>query len=390
MTSAPVRFDWEVAVQQDENLKNLDVFVQRTISKLPGQAAPVRADAGRGGSRYQPAPAPTVVKKERVLNMGRTANNGEVNGADDSSGSDSGSTQFINFRDYQTESSSEIDMQEVNPMDELSDFESEPSSSQPHQPQPPIEEEQPVNEAVDDDNDVDMVEESAEEEGHDEDEDEDAEQTVCEVCKVSENEGQIILCDGCDAEFHIYCLNPPLPAIPDGDWWCPKCSTSRTEADMRVKDEQAFAVGASGDAATPAASPSLATANSGAASSPATFGANGSTLEHSNVTANGSGTTPSSIPIAKAFEGDPEKSNLLLVHACNCDDVKCSDPEFHVFCPHMKRFLRSVCWATHNDKWRSYRLARITAELFAYHAMNCSVEQCSVPLCVTLREEEIV
>ncbi|KAG6963345.1 hypothetical protein JG688_00008188 [Phytophthora aleatoria] len=97
-----------------------------------------------------------------------------------------------------------------------------------------------------------------------------------------------------------------------------------------------------------------------------------------------------SIPIAQALADDPEKSNLLLIHACNCDDVKCTDPEFHVFCPHMKRFLRSVCWASHSDKWRAYRLARITAELFAYHAMNCTVPQCNVPLCVKIREEEIV
>ncbi|KAG6948177.1 hypothetical protein JG687_00015642 [Phytophthora cactorum] len=97
-----------------------------------------------------------------------------------------------------------------------------------------------------------------------------------------------------------------------------------------------------------------------------------------------------SIPIAQALADDPGKSNLLLIHACNCDDVKCTDPEFHVFCPHMKRFLRSVCWASHSDKWRAYRLARITAELFAYHAMNCTVPQCNVPLCVKIREEEIV
>ncbi|RLM95695.1 hypothetical protein BBO99_00002155 [Phytophthora kernoviae] len=377
MTSAPVRFDWEVAVQQDENLKNLDVFVQRAISKLPSQATPVRADAGCGGSRYEPAPAPTVVKKERVLNMGRpepSANNSDGKTIDDSSVSDSRSAQFINIRDYQTESSSDMDMQEVNPMDELSDFESEPSSSQPQQPQPqpPIEKEPPVDGAIDEDNDVDMVEESAEEEdeqAEEQDEDEDAEQTVCEVCKVSENENKVILCDGCDAEFHIYCLNPPLPEIPEGDWWCPKCSASRTEA---------------------ALTPTPAT-NGGAANSSAASGPSGSALEHGSATANGSGRdTPSSIPIAQALEEDPEKSNLLLVHACNCDDLKCTDPEFHVFCPHMKRFLRSVCWASHSDKWRSYRLARITAELFAYHAMNCNIEQCSVPLCATLREEEIV
>eukprot|EP00667_Euglena_gracilis_P010553 EG_transcript_10746 len=32
-----------------------------------------------------------------------------------------------------------------------------------------------------------------------------------------------VLCDGCDAAYHIFCLTPPLRAIPDGDWFCPKC-----------------------------------------------------------------------------------------------------------------------------------------------------------------------
>ena len=94
--------------------------------------------------------------------------------------------------------------------------------------------------------------------------------------------------------------------------------------------------------------------------------------------------------IAQMLAGDPNKSNLLLIHACNCDQIECSDHEFRVLCPHMKRFLRSVCWASHSDKWRSYRLAQITAELLAYHAMNCKLVQCNVPLCVKIREEEIV
>ncbi|KUF85200.1 hypothetical protein AM587_10001394 [Phytophthora nicotianae] len=94
--------------------------------------------------------------------------------------------------------------------------------------------------------------------------------------------------------------------------------------------------------------------------------------------------------IADKLAADPKKSNLLLIHACNCDDVQCTDPEFHRLCPHMKRFLRSVCWASHSDKWRTYRLAQITADLFAYHANNCTASPCNVPLCLTIREEEIV
>ena len=36
---------------------------------------------------------------------------------------------------------------------------------------------------------------------------------------------QILLCDKCDAAYHTACLRPPLMSIPDGDWFCPYCST---------------------------------------------------------------------------------------------------------------------------------------------------------------------
>lgn len=90
------------------------------------------------------------------------------------------------------------------------------------------------------------------------------------------------------------------------------------------------------------------------------------------------------------FESDAERSNELLIHACSCDALKCTDATFHEFCAHMKRFLRSACWASHSDSWRTYRIARATAELFAYHAMQCHAPQCNVPMCDELRAEEMV
>ncbi|KAF1778454.1 hypothetical protein GQ600_20171 [Phytophthora cactorum] len=57
-----------------------------------------------------------------------TTSNGTTNGSSNSSGS---TPQFINLRDYLSESSSEVDTREVNPMDELSDFEGDG----PHQQQ---------------------------------------------------------------------------------------------------------------------------------------------------------------------------------------------------------------------------------------------------------------
>jgi hypothetical protein len=75
--------------------------------------------------------------------------------------------------------------------------------------------------------------------------------TSCAVCGGSENEDQVLLCDGedCPNEIHLYCLQvrhtagyimhhsmtltfivglcclpqPPLTAIPEGEWFCPEC-----------------------------------------------------------------------------------------------------------------------------------------------------------------------
>ena len=39
----------------------------------------------------------------------------------------------------------------------------------------------------------------------------------------------MLLCDGdgCTRTFHQYCLEPPLPTVPKGDWFCPECTAAR-------------------------------------------------------------------------------------------------------------------------------------------------------------------
>lgn len=49
----------------------------------------------------------------------------------------------------------------------------------------------------------------------------------CTICDEEFNgidEDLVLICDGCENEIHIYCLNPPLFDIPEGDWFCPECS----------------------------------------------------------------------------------------------------------------------------------------------------------------------
>ncbi|KAK3857439.1 hypothetical protein Pcinc_003821 [Petrolisthes cinctipes] len=46
---------------------------------------------------------------------------------------------------------------------------------------------------------------------------------ICLNCGRGDDEDQMLLCDGCDDSYHIFCLVPPLLDIPKGDWRCPKC-----------------------------------------------------------------------------------------------------------------------------------------------------------------------
>ncbi|KAK6267385.1 hypothetical protein QUC31_018222 [Theobroma cacao] len=50
---------------------------------------------------------------------------------------------------------------------------------------------------------------------------------VCKVCGIDKDDDSVLLCDTCDAEYHTYCLNPPLARIPEGNWYCPSCVLSK-------------------------------------------------------------------------------------------------------------------------------------------------------------------
>uniref|UniRef100_A0A8D1RBA5 Chromodomain helicase DNA binding protein 3 n=1 Tax=Sus scrofa TaxID=9823 RepID=A0A8D1RBA5_PIG len=65
----------------------------------------------------------------------------------------------------------------------------------------------------------DDYEEEGEEEGEKEEEDDHME--YCRVCK---DGGELLCCDACISSYHIHCLNPPLPDIPNGEWLCPRCT----------------------------------------------------------------------------------------------------------------------------------------------------------------------
>ena len=50
---------------------------------------------------------------------------------------------------------------------------------------------------------------------------------TCEICGSVDNEEQMLLCDGCNGGFHLYCLDPPMTELPkQRAWFCQQCTTA--------------------------------------------------------------------------------------------------------------------------------------------------------------------
>ncbi|KAJ7126421.1 jumonji superfamily protein [Mycena crocata] len=48
-------------------------------------------------------------------------------------------------------------------------------------------------------------------------------QQNCEICHKKNRGEEMLLCDGCDCGFHMFCLDPPLDTIPKEQWFCYTC-----------------------------------------------------------------------------------------------------------------------------------------------------------------------
>ena len=64
--------------------------------------------------------------------------------------------------------------------------------------------------------------------------------TLCQVCGRGDGEGSMLLCGdgaghGCDKGFHIFCLQPALPALPQEDWYCKTCEEAGENPAKRPK-----------------------------------------------------------------------------------------------------------------------------------------------------------
>ncbi|KAG7348250.1 hypothetical protein IV203_016955 [Nitzschia inconspicua] len=50
---------------------------------------------------------------------------------------------------------------------------------------------------------------------------------LCVESHESDLESTVLLCDACEGKYNISRLNPPLRAIPQGEWYCPRCLSGR-------------------------------------------------------------------------------------------------------------------------------------------------------------------
>ena len=67
---------------------------------------------------------------------------------------------------------------------------------------------------------------------------------ACMVCDSRDDGGQMLLCDNCDAAYHVYCLDPPEAAIPaagppEQDWLCPQCGPDGKHGYQALDDDDA-------------------------------------------------------------------------------------------------------------------------------------------------------
>lgn len=89
----------------------------------------------------------------------------------------------------------------------------------------------------------------------------------CRKCYGKHDSANILVCDGCEDEWHIYCLSPPLSTVPEtSQWHCGKCKSKKEKGSRprgrpplhaKKKEEEAAiaAKQAAADAADPNAPP---------------------------------------------------------------------------------------------------------------------------------------
>jgi hypothetical protein len=65
---------------------------------------------------------------------------------------------------------------------------------------------------------------------------------ACTACRRRDDEDSLVLCDGCDDAWHIFCMMPKRDEVPSGDWFCHLClaaaATRRAGLDARQQQQK--------------------------------------------------------------------------------------------------------------------------------------------------------
>jgi RNase H-like domain found in reverse transcriptase/Reverse transcriptase (RNA-dependent DNA polymerase)/Integrase zinc binding domain/PHD-finger/Integrase core domain/C-5 cytosine-specific DNA methylase len=64
----------------------------------------------------------------------------------------------------------------------------------------------------------------------------------CQVCGDHRHWASMLLCDNCDHGWHIYCLDPPLEEVPEGEWLCPDCTGAGMTLELLHEKRQGMVV----------------------------------------------------------------------------------------------------------------------------------------------------
>ncbi|TMW60638.1 hypothetical protein Poli38472_000680 [Pythium oligandrum] len=61
-------------------------------------------------------------------------------------------------------------------------------------------------------------------------------QTGCSICRSNTDSEQLLLCDRCDGEIHMYCSTPELTELPEDEWFCSYCQVrNQFENEAKIK-----------------------------------------------------------------------------------------------------------------------------------------------------------
>lgn len=53
-----------------------------------------------------------------------------------------------------------------------------------------------------------------------------SQESGCLCCNKNDRLDRMLLCDGCDGEYHTFCVKPRLSKVPSSEWYCKKCKTA--------------------------------------------------------------------------------------------------------------------------------------------------------------------